>query len=159
MTNTIVAGVGPAGVGKTELAIVAGRELGGEIVSVDSRLLYRGMDIGTAKPSPARRAAVPHHLIDVADPDEAWSLGRFRQAVLDAVQVILGRRRLPILVGGSGQYMTAILDGWSPPAWPPDPGIRKKWAEDASTHGAPALHAQLAAVDPTAAERIDARKV
>jgi tRNA dimethylallyltransferase len=159
MMDTIVAVVGPTGVGKTDLAIVAGRELGGEIVSVDSRLLYRGMDIGTAKPSPAQRTAVPHHLIDVAEPDEVWSLGRFRRSVLDGVQEILGRQRVPILVGGSGQYMTAVLDGWSPPAWPADPGIRKKWAEYASTHGAPALHAQLSAVDPTAAKRIDARNV
>jgi len=159
MMDTIVAVVGPTGVGKTDLAIAAGRELGAEIVSVDSRLLYRGMDIGTAKPSPAQRAVVPHHLIDVAEPDEVWSLGRFRQAVLDGVQEILGRRRVPILVGGSGQYMTAVLDGWSPPAWPPDPGIRKKWAEYASTYGARALHAQLSAADPAAAERIDARNV
>jgi tRNA dimethylallyltransferase len=159
MMERVVAMVGSTGVGKTDLAIAAGRELAGEIVSVDSRLLYRGMDIGTAKPSPAQRAAVPHHLIDVADPDEAWSLGRFRQAVLDTVQGILGRRRVPILVGGSGQYMTAILDGWSPPAWPPDAGIRRKWAEFTSAHGAPALHAQLRAVDPAAAERIDSRNV
>jgi len=155
----VVAVVGPTGVGKTDLAIVAGRELGGEIVSVDSRLLYRGMDIGTAKPSPTQRAAVPHHLIDVANPEETWSLGRFRQAVLDAVQDILVRRRVPILVGGSGQYMTAVLEGWSPPAWAPDLAIRRKWSEYAAAHGAPALHAQLGAVDPTAAERIDARNV
>lgn len=159
MIETVVAVVGPTGVGKTDLAIAVGRELAGEIVSVDSRLLYRGMDIGTAKPSPAQRAVVPHHLIDVADPDESWSLGRFRQAVLEAVQGILGRRRLPILVGGAGQYMTAVLDGWSPPALPADEGIRRKWAEFASAHGTSALHAQLRAVDPTAAEGIDSRNV
>jgi len=159
MMERVVAVVGPTGVGKTDLAIVAGRELNGEIVSVDSRLIYRGMDIGTAKPSASQRAAVPHHLIDIADPNETWSLGRFRQAVLVTVQDITARRRVPILVGGSGQYMTAVLDGWSPPAWPADPAIRRKWAEYASTHGEPALHAQLGAVDPTAAERIDARNV
>ncbi|HSB90038.1 MAG TPA: tRNA (adenosine(37)-N6)-dimethylallyltransferase MiaA [Anaerolineales bacterium] len=159
MMAKVVALLGPTGVGKTELAIHLGRTLGGEIVSVDSRLLYRGMDIGTAKPTATQRAAVPHHLIDVADPDEVWSLGRFRQAVLEIVDGISRSGSLPILAGGTGQYMTAVLDGWAPPPKPADDEIRRRWEGFAAENGAAALHRRLAEVDPEAAGRIDYRNV
>jgi len=159
MNANVVALLGPTGVGKTDLAIHLGRALGGEIVSVDSRLLYRGMDIGTAKPTAAQRAAVPHHLIDVADPDEIWSLGRFRKAVLESVEGISRSGRLPILAGGTGQYMTAVLDGWAPPPRPADDEIRRRWEMFAAENGAAVLHRRLAEVDPEAAGRIDYRNV
>ena len=159
MSLRLAALVGPTGVGKTELALILGRALGGEIVSVDSRLLYRGMDIGTAKPTADQRASLPHHLIDVADPDEVWSLGQFRQAVLETVRQIHIRGRFPILVGGTGQYMTAVLDGWAPPSAPADPELRRELEAFASERGAAALHDRLQVVDPKAAERIDPRNV
>ena len=157
--GTVVALLGPTGVGKTDLAIFFALALEGEVVSVDSRLLYRGMDIGTAKPTPGQRAQVPHHLIDVADPDESWSLDRFRWAVNEVIHDVHRRGRLPILAGGTGQYMTAILDGWSPPHLPPDARLRQELTEFAAEHGARALHARLEMLDPAAAERIDGRNV
>ncbi len=155
----LVAMVGPTAVGKTERAITLARRLDGEIVSADSRLLYRGMDIGTAKPTPEQRALVPHHLIDVAEPEDVWSLARFRAAALEAIQSIQERGRLPFLVGGTGQYVTAILEGWSPPPRPPDERLRRNLERYAAEHGALALHARLQAVDPEAAAAIDPRNV
>jgi tRNA dimethylallyltransferase len=100
----LVALIGPTAVGKTEIAIKLAERLGAEIVSADSRLLYRGMDIGTAKPSAAERGRVAHHLINVAEPDETWSLALFQQAAFEAIEDILKRGKLAILVGGTGQY-------------------------------------------------------
>src|SRR5512145_1694694 len=105
--------VGPTAVGKTELAIQLAESLNGEIVSADSRLFYRGMDIGTAKPTPAERSRVPHHLIDVADPDETWSLALFQRRAKEAIAAIRARHKLPLLVGGTGQYVRAVTQGWS----------------------------------------------
>jgi len=104
--------VGSTAVGKTALAIALARSLGGEIVSADSRQVYRGMDIGTAKPSAAERAAAPHHLIDVVDPDTEFSLARYQDLATAAIAAIVARGRLPLLVGGTGQYLAALLEGW-----------------------------------------------
>ncbi|MBX3046119.1 MAG: tRNA (adenosine(37)-N6)-dimethylallyltransferase MiaA [Anaerolineales bacterium] len=155
----LVAILGPTAVGKTETAIALAERWNGEIVSADSRLLYRGMDIGTAKPSAAELARVPHHLIDIADPDETLSLAVFQQQAAAAIASIHARGALPLLVGGTGQYMQAILAGWLPPALPPQPALRaalEGWAEQI---GGDALHARLALVDPAAAANIDARNV
>ncbi len=132
-----------------------------EIVSVDSGQVYRGMDIGTAKPSLAERAAVPHHLIDLLDPTEAYSAGRFRKDAIAAVQAILARGRSPLLVGGTMLYYRALAQGMDelPEA---DPAIRAALDAEAAERGWPALHADLAKVDPATAARIaptDAQRI
>jgi tRNA dimethylallyltransferase len=151
--------VGPTAVGKTELSIRLAERMNGEIVSADSRLFYRGMDIGTAKPTAEERARVPHHLIDVANPHEIWSLTLFQQAVAKAIAGIHARGKLPFLVGGTGQYIHAVTHGWSPPAAQPDPRLRKELEEQAKANGADWLHNQLRLLDPESANTIDARNV
>jgi tRNA dimethylallyltransferase len=152
--KAVVAIIGPTAVGKTEVSLRIAEKVQGEIISADSRLFYRGMDIGTAKPLAQDRRKIPHHLIDIADPDEAWDLARFRRAALDAIQDIHSRSRLPLLVGGTGQYVTALLEGWQPPPRPPDRSIRKRWETYAEKYGPKALHDRLREVDPESAERI-----
>jgi tRNA dimethylallyltransferase len=155
----VVAILGPTAVGKTTISLILAEGLGGEIVSADSRLIYRGMDIGTAKPTPEQRARIPHHLIDVTEVDNPWSLAVFRAAALEAIAAIHARGRLPFLVGGTGQYVTAILEGWSPPALPADPSLRRELEAYAESHGSEMLHRQLAEIDPDSAARIDRRNV
>lgn len=150
---------GPTAVGKTALALALAEDLDGEIVSLDSRQMVRGMDIGTAKPTALELARVRHHLIDIVDPDETPALGQVQALVLAAIADILGRGRLPILAGGAGQYLRAVLEGWSVPAVPPDAALRARLAEEAACHGAEALHARLRQQDPAAAARIDARNL
>src|SRR5574338_1629989 len=116
--------VGPTAVGKTELAIRLAERLNGEIVSADSRLFYRGMDIGTAKPTKEEQARVPHHLIDIADPDEILSLAVFQQKARESIANIHTRNKIPFLVGGTGQYVRAVTQGWSPPEVEPDEKLR-----------------------------------
>lgn len=151
--------IGPTAVGKTNLVLQLAERLDGEIISADSRLFYRGMDIGTAKPIPAERARVPHHLIDVADPDEIWSLAVFQQAATEIIGDIHSRGKLPFLVGGTGQYMRAVTKGWTPPAANPDPRLRGVLEGLAKNRGKYWLHEGLRRVDPSAAEKIDARNV
>jgi len=151
--------VGPTAVGKTALSIYLAGRLRGEIVSADSRLFYRWMDIGTAKPTPAERARVPHHLIDIADPDETVGLACFRKLAQEAIAAVHAQRGLPILVGGTGQYVRAVVEGWEPPAVPPDPLLRAELEGQARQEGHRALHDRLAALDPQAAARIDPRNV
>lgn len=151
--------LGPTAVGKTALALRLGETLGAEIVSADSRLFYRGMDIGTAKPSLDERQRVPHHLIDVAEIGQTWSLARFQQEAARVIRELDQRRVLPLLVGGTGQYITALLEGWSPPPRSGDPQIRERLEALAEREGAAALHARLAAVDPRRAQAIDARNI
>lgn len=155
----LVAVLGPTAVGKTETAIAIAERWNGEIVSADSRLLYRGMDIGTAKPSATELARVPHHLIDIANPDETLSLAVFQEQAAAAIADIHSRGKLPLLVGGTGQYMQAILEGWLPPELPPQPALRAALASWAEQIGGDALHARLAVLDPAAAANIDARNV
>jgi tRNA dimethylallyltransferase len=146
--------VGPTAVGKTALAIALATSLGGEIVSADSRQVYRGMDIGTAKPTVSERAAAPHHLIDVVDPDEEFSLARYQDLATAAITSIAARGRLPILAGGTGQYLAALLEGWQIPRVAPQPVLRAALEREAEQRGAAALHARLAQVDPAAAAGI-----
>ncbi len=153
-TTPLLAIVGPTAVGKTALAIALAQALGGEIVSADSRQVYRGMDIGTAKPSAAERAAAPHHLIDVVDPDEEFSLARYQDLATAAIGEIAGRGRLPLLVGGTGQYLAAVLEGWQVPRVAPQPELRAALEREAQERGAAALHERLVRVDPAAAAGI-----
>ena len=133
--------------------------LNGEIISADSRLFYRGMDVGTAKPTLEEQRRVPHHLIDVADPDETWSLAVFQRAAREAIEGIHQRQRLPFLVGGTGQYVQAVIEGWSIPPQKPDIRLRKALEAWSLEIGPEALHARLAYLDPEAAQRIDYRNI
>ena len=151
--------LGPTAVGKTEIAIQLAERLGGEIVSADSRLFYRGMDIGTAKPTPAERKRVPHHLIDVADPDEIWSLTVFQEAAHQAIAGIHSRGQLPLLVGGTGQYLRAVIEGWQVPQTAPDSQWRAALESWAAEVGAQGLHARLSSLDSQAALGIDYRNM
>ncbi len=152
---------GPTAAGKTAVALALAQELPLEIVSVDSALVYRGMDIGTAKPGPADRAAVPHHLIDILDPGEAYSAARFVAEAKRLADEIRARGRLPLLVGGTMLYFKALRDGLDslPQA---DPALRAQIEADAAARGWPALHAELAHIDPTTAARLapaDAQRI
>jgi tRNA dimethylallyltransferase len=158
-TSPLILIIGPTAVGKTEHAIQLAERLNGEIVSADSRLFYRGMDVGTAKPTPEERARVPHHLIDVADPDETWSLAVFQQKAVEIIADIHARGKLPFLVGGTGQYARAVTEGWTPPEVKPDERLRIVLEKLKNEKGADWLHARLEQLDPPAAEKIDARNV
>lgn len=151
--------VGPTASGKTEISIRLAERLNGEIVSADSRLFYRGMDIGTAKPGPEERARVPHHLIDIADPDETWNLALFQRAATAAIAEIHARGRLPFLVGGTGQYIRAVTHGWAPPPAAPNPRLRSVLERLARERGPYWLHENLARLDSPAAQSIDPRNV
>src|SRR4030095_13240017 len=116
--------VGPTAVGKTELAIQLAERMNGEIVSADSRLFFCGMDLGTAKPTGEELARVPHHLIDIAGPDEILSLAVFQQKASEIIADIHTRNKIPFLVGGTGQYIRAVTEGWTPPEVEPDERLR-----------------------------------
>jgi tRNA dimethylallyltransferase len=144
---------GPTGIGKSDWALRVAEQLPLEIVSADSAQVYRGMDIGTAKPSPAVRDRVPHHLIDLCEPSERYSAGRFAVDALACIRDIHARRRVPLLVGGTMLYLRALLSGLAPlPQAAPE--LRAALDKRAAQAGWPALHAQLAALDPAAAARI-----
>ena len=149
--------VGPTAVGKTELAIQLAMRLNGEIVSADSRLFYRGMDIGTAKPTAEEQRRVPHHLIDIADPDDILSLAIFQQKARDAITSIHTRNKIPFLVGGTGQYIRAVTEGWTPPEVEPDERLRGELERIKQDRGVYWLYEKLRKLDPAAAEKIDAR--
>ena len=155
----LVAVVGPTAAGKSALALTLAQRFGGEIVNADSRQIYRGMDIGTAKPSPKTRALLPHHLYDIADPADAYSLAPYRRDALAALEDIWARGELAWLVGGTGQYVWALLEAWQVPDVAPRPELRAELAAIAEREGPETLHARLRAVDPEAADRIDARNV
>jgi len=154
---SLVLVVGPTAVGKTELAIQLAEQLNGEVVSADSRLFYRGMDIGTAKPTPEEQARVRHHLIDIADPDEILSLAVFQQMAHEAITDIHTRNKIPFLVGGTGQYIRAVTEGWNPPEVEPDERLRSELEKLKEERGVYWLHERLRHLDPFAAEKIDPR--
>jgi tRNA dimethylallyltransferase len=145
--------LGPTAAGKSAIALSLARQFGGEIVSADSAQVYRGMDIGTAKPDAATRAAIPHHLVDVIEPSEAYSAARFRDDAMAAIDAIRRRGRVPIVAGGTMLYFKALREGLSrlPQG---DPRVREALDARAAADGWPALHAELARVDPLTAARL-----
>lgn len=147
--------VGPTGVGKTAVAVRLAARLRLEAVSADSRQIYRGMDIGTGKPTAEEQSALRHHLIDIVEPDERYHVARFRAEALRTIAAIRSRGALPLVVGGTGLYVRALLKGLddAPPA---DPALRQQLVADAGREGLGALHARLAALDPAAAGRLHA---
>ncbi len=155
MDQPLVVLVGQTAVGKTALSLQLAQALDGEIISADSRLFYRGMDIGTAKPSAAEQTAVPHHLIDLCPPDETITLGEYQRRAYQTIELVLANGRLPILVGGTGQYVRAVVEGWGIPEVPPHPKLRDALARLPG----PELARWLAALDPEAAEKHDPRNL
>lgn len=149
--------VGPTASGKSETAIAIAERLGAEIVSVDSMLLYRGMDVGTAKPSAAERARVPHHLIDLAEPEEALSVARYQALAREALTGIRARGRPALLAGGSGLYFRAIVDDLEFPGT--DPAARRRLEAEATSIGAARMYERLAALDPVGAAKIQPSNV
>ena len=151
----MIAIVGPTASGKSALALGVAERIGAEIVSADSRQLYRGMDIGTAKPSAADRARVPHHLIDVVDPGEPYTVFRFQNDARAALAAIHGRGRVALVVGGTGLYVRALLDGLALASSPHDPDLRARLEREEPA----ALHERLRVLDPESASRVDPRNV
>jgi len=159
MQPLLIAVVGPTAAGKTALAVALAQRLDGEIISADARQVYRGMDIGTAKPTASEQGAARHWLIDVAAPDERFSLARFLDLAHDALRDITARGRTPIVAGGTGQYVWALLEGWRVPRVAPDAALRAELEAVAARGGAGALSGVLAAEDPASVSRIDPRNV
>jgi tRNA dimethylallyltransferase len=144
---------GPTAVGKTALGISLAQQFDGEVINADSRYLYRGFDIGVAKPDPVERQGVPHHLIDILPPEGEMSLARFQDLAYAAIDGVLARAKLPLLVGGTPLYVNAVVEGWHIPRVPPDPVLRAALQEEAAVSGVEALADRLRAVDPVAATR------
>lgn len=152
--TTLIVVVGATATGKTSIAIRLALRFRGEVISADSRYLYRGLEIGTATPSQSEMAGVPHHLINILDPDEDYTLAHYQRDAMTAIADVAHRGYLPILAGGTPLYLNALLEGWRIPEVPPDHVFRSEMEARAATEGAEALHEQLAEVDPVAAARI-----
>ncbi|MFC1988153.1 tRNA (adenosine(37)-N6)-dimethylallyltransferase MiaA [Chloroflexota bacterium] len=157
--NHLVTIVGPTAVGKSHLALRLAQDFNGEIVSADSRQVYRHMDIGTAKPSRQELSLIPHHLVDIINPDDDFSLAQYQQLAYKAIIDIQERNKLPFLVGGSGLYVRAVIEGWEIPQVPPDPEYRHSLEEQAVAGEVGNLYQELVNIDPVAANRIDRRNV
>jgi len=147
--------VGPTAIGKTDIALGVAALTGAEIVSCDSRQIYRGLTIGTAKPTPEELARVRHHLVDVAEPDEAWSAGRWAEEARTVLHGLAARGIPALVVGGSGLYLRALREGLA--ALPSDPEVRRRLRSELETHGLDTLHERLRRLDPAAAERVHPR--
>jgi len=150
----IVAIVGPTASGKTDIAIALAQLLDGEIISADSRLVYKDFDIGTAKPTKEERAQVPHHLIDIAHPEKTYSVGLYKKQAEQIIKDITNRGKLPIIAGGTGFYVKAVLEGLNLPGVDADAEFRSRMDELAKTRGREHLHDMLKELDPDAAEKI-----
>ena len=158
-SHPLIAIVGPTAAGKSGLALQLAQRFGGEIVNGDSRLVYRHMDVGTAKTSPEELSRVPHHLVNIADPDEPYSLALYLDQASQAIRDIHSCGRLTFLVGGTGQYIWALLEGFSAPQTPPNPSLRAELHRLADEEGSENLWSRLREVDPDSASRIDHRNV
>ncbi len=159
MSKPLVVIAGPTAVGKTALSLQLAQDFAGEIISADSRQIYRGLDIGTDKASPAMQALAPHYMIDVAAPDEILTLAEFQTEAFRLIDDMHQRSRVPLLVGGTGQWIWAVVEGWGIPKVAPDPALRAELEAEATELGVEAFHAKLAAVDPEAAAKLDLRNV
>lgn len=157
--QSVIAIVGPTAVGKSDLALRLGRSFPLEIISADSRQVYRYMDIGTNKPTSAEIALVPHHIIDVVDPDEDFSLATYHQLAFDALQAIRWKGKLPLLVGGTGLYVWSLVEGWKIPRVPPDREMRRQLESRAQQDDSQSLHRELQDIDANAAAKIDPRNI
>jgi tRNA dimethylallyltransferase len=155
----LIAIVGPTGIGKSRLALHLATVFPGEIVSADSRQVYRYMDIGTAKPTPQELASIPHHLIDIINPDDEFSLAMYQQMANKAIDDIHGRGRLPFLVGGTGLYVKAVLEGWRIPGVSPDREFRYNIEKKVNERNIDEIYQELVITDPDAAAKIDRRNV
>lgn len=154
--------LGPTAIGKTGLAIALAQALDGEIIGADSRQIYQHMAIGTAKPTPQQRQQAVHHLVDFVEPNQNFGLAEYQERAYAAIADVTQRGKLPLLVGGTGQYLTAVVEGWSIPQVPPNVALRARLEAEAAAHGNPHLHQRLSTVDPAAAEKIhpnNARRV
>jgi tRNA dimethylallyltransferase len=151
--------LGPTAVGKTGLAIQMAKALNSEIISADSRQIYRYMDIGTAKPTPEQQRQIPHHLLDIVAPDERLAVAQYQKMAYETINDLHQCGRIPLLVGGTGQYISAVIEGWSIPEVPPNELLRADLEAFAAEHGSEALHKRLAELDPAAAENIDHRNI
>ena len=150
----LVAIVGPTAVGKSRLALSLARSFGGQIVNADSRQVYRYMDIGTAKPSPGERSLVPHHLIDVVNPDEPFNVAAYQQLARTSIDGVHRRGETPFLTGGTGMYVWSVLEGWDIPEVPPDHEFRRQLEARAATEGRETLFGELQRLDPAAAAKM-----
>ena len=159
MKQPLLVIVGPTAVGKTAVSITLAQNFGGEIISADSRQVYRSLDIGTDKATPEQRTLVPHHMLDVVNPNETLTLAEFQEQTFRLIAEIQAKNRIPFLVGGTGQWVRAVVEGWGIPRVPPDPVLRAELAAQAEAIGADALHARLRAVDLEAAQKLDPRNV
>lgn len=151
--------LGPTAIGKTDLAIQLARHFDGEIVGADSRQIYHHMDVGTAKPTKQQQSIVPHHLIDFTPPDQTPTLAQIQRMAYNAMAAIHARGKVPMLVGGTGQYITAIEEGWSIPEVPPDEALREELEAEAEVIGYAAFHRKLSTIDPEAANKIHPNNV
>ena len=152
----LLAIVGPTAVGKTDLALRIAARFDAEIIGADSRQVYRHMDVGTAKPSPAQLSAVPHHLVDIIYPDDEFSLGTFLYLSKKAILNTNTAGKRPLLVGGTGQYVTALIENWNVPSVPPDPVLRRELDDTLQSRGIDGLLSHLKNLNPDAARRVDA---
>jgi len=150
----LVAVIGPTAVGKSHLSLHLAQNFNGEIVNADSRQIYRYMDIGTAKPRDADRSLVKHHLLDIINPDETFSLAIYQEKAFAAIEDIHERRKIPLLVGGSGLYVWSIIEGWQIPQVQPDVGFRQSLETRARAEGSHVLYQELLQIDPVAAGKI-----
>jgi len=158
-SKPVIVIVGPTGIGKTALAVSLARAVKGEIISADSRQVYQGMDIGTAKASAFERSQAKHHLVDILRPDASLTVTEFQSRANAVIRWLHEQHAMPLVVGGTGLYVRVLIEGWQIPEVPPALDIRAEWEMFARDHGPVALHNRLADVDPDSAARIDTRNV